>query len=188
MLALATQYLYPLAFVSRPPIDKQICSRSRMITYYFSAQLRTSVRITITRKNWCGRSLRVDRTDSSFLAHNIFITEGWQQCSCVDRPTGEVCAFDDSNFPRCTSCLFIHWMYLLAVVSLISGAAGLSPAAAVDESTNRSNSCHQVLEQEERDRKRVEAKRIKEEERMVEEIDLYERGLSARCCTLCSLT
>lgn len=38
----------------------------------------------------------------------------------------------------------------------------------------------QVWEREERERKRTEAKRLREEERMIEEIDLYERGLSAR--------
>lgn len=38
----------------------------------------------------------------------------------------------------------------------------------------------QRLEKEERERKRLEKMRLKEEEKMKEEIDLYERGLSAR--------
>lgn len=38
----------------------------------------------------------------------------------------------------------------------------------------------QRLEKEERERKRVEKMRLKEEEKMKEEIDLYDRGLSAR--------
>lgn len=38
----------------------------------------------------------------------------------------------------------------------------------------------QRLEREERERKRLEKLRLKEEEKMNEEIDLYERGLSAR--------
>lgn len=38
----------------------------------------------------------------------------------------------------------------------------------------------QRLEKEERELKRVEKLRLKEEEKMKEEIDLYERGLSAR--------
>lgn len=38
----------------------------------------------------------------------------------------------------------------------------------------------QRLEAEERERKRLERLRLKEEEKMNEEIDLYERGLCAR--------
>lgn len=38
----------------------------------------------------------------------------------------------------------------------------------------------QRREEEERERKRLEKLRLKEEEKMNEEVDLYERGLSAR--------
>lgn len=38
----------------------------------------------------------------------------------------------------------------------------------------------QLLEKEDRERKRAEKLRLKQEERLNEEIDLYERGLSAR--------
>lgn len=38
----------------------------------------------------------------------------------------------------------------------------------------------QLLEKKERERKRAEKLRLKQEERLNEEIDLYERGLSAR--------
>ena len=38
----------------------------------------------------------------------------------------------------------------------------------------------QRLEKEERERRRVEKMRLKEEEKMKEETDLYDRGLSAR--------